>query len=128
MGEGLVIENPQISFSNLLIIHEAKTKEITSMIKHLHKLANLVHICLRSCIKHSCECLVYYFKPLKPLSPSSINSSVKSPTQINYQSPTESPIHALLCNWGQGRGGKGSKHSTLPLPPPLPPNPSIEEL
>ena len=57
--------------ANISHLHEAKTKEnhkhegLGNVIKHLHKLAKLspsfspeVRICLRSCIKHSCECLI----------------------------------------------------------------------
>ena len=62
-----------ILISNSLIIHEAKTKEnhkhdgFENVIKHLHKLAKLsplffpeVRICLRSCIKHSHQCLIMF--------------------------------------------------------------------
>ena len=62
----ITLANFDITFSNSLISHKAKTKEnhkrdgFGNMIKHLHKLAKLspsfspeVHICSRSRIKHS---------------------------------------------------------------------------
>ena len=71
------------SISNSLIIHKIKTKEINTetefgyVMKHLHKIKpNFISIfplntiiCLRCYIKHSEECLIYYFSRLSDVLP-----------------------------------------------------------